>query len=58
MDTNHLLERIPLLAVLGMLDSGLLETAGHSLKAIASLFHEPLHDASSAVTIGDVVAER
>jgi len=32
-----------------MLDSGLLETAGHALKAVASLFHEPAHDPRRAV---------
>src|SRR5260370_21757053 len=41
-----------------MLDSGLLEAAGHALKAVHRLFPEPLHDASSAVAVGDVIAER
>src|SRR5260370_16776542 len=41
-----------------MLDSGLLEAAGHALEAVHRLFPEPLHDASSAVAVGDVISER
>src|SRR5260370_35978684 len=41
-----------------MLDSGLLEAAGHALEAMHRLLPEPLHDASSAIAVGDVIAER